>query len=159
VQHLSGNAGLERLECALSDTRSRFLEAKVSGSSSASPFPRISSSRLPKSPDGSLASVPGEMNNLAEGCESSGPIVHSLSDRDDSSSGKAVGSSNCFKGSAHGHPSFDAMLVGENELLVNEIVHEHRSGFANSFIVNDEDKNSLDVGASIYFLSFFQVYH
>jgi len=139
VQHLSGNAGLERLECALSDTRSRFLEAKVSGSSSASPFPRISSSRLPKSPDGSL--------------------VHSLSDRDDSSSGKAVGSSNCFKGSAHGHPSFDAMLVGENELLVNEIVHEHRSGFTNSFIVNDEDKNSLDVGASIYFLSFFQVYH
>ncbi|XP_059459896.1 uncharacterized protein LOC132189258 isoform X2 [Corylus avellana] len=144
VQHLSGNAGLERMECALSDMRSRFLKAKDSGSSSASPFPSSSSSCLPKSPDGSLASVPGERNNLAEGFESSGPIVHSLSERDDSSSGKVVGSSNDFTGAAHGHPSFDAMLVGENELLVNEIVHEHRHGFTVSFIINGEDKNSLN---------------
>ncbi|KAE8056180.1 hypothetical protein FH972_012973 [Carpinus fangiana] len=144
VQHLSGNAGLERMECALSDMRSRFLKARDSGSSSAAPFPSISSSCLPKSPDDSLASVPGEMNNLAEGCESLSPIVHSLSERDDSSSCKVVGSSNDFNGSAHGHPSFDAMLVGENELLVNEIVHEHRHDFADSFIINDEDKNSLN---------------
>ena len=159
MQHLSGNAGLERMECALSDMRSRFFKARDSGSSSAAPFPSISSSCLPKSPDGSLASVPGEMNNLAEGCESSSPIVHSLSERDDSSSGKVVGSSIDFNGSACGHPSFDAMLVGENELLVNEIVHEHRHDFADSFIINDEDKNSLNVGASIYLLLSLQVYH
>ena len=147
MQHLSGNAGLERMEFALSDMRSRFLKAKDSGSSSATPFPSISSS------------AHGEMNNMAEGCESSSPIVHSLSKRDDSSSGKLVGSSIDLNGSAHGHPSFDAMFVGETELLVNEIVHEHRHGFADSFIINDEDKNSLNVGASIYLLLSFQVYH
>lgn len=143
VQHLSGNAGLERLDCALSETRSRFLEAKDSGNSPTSPFPHSSSSCPPKSQDDSMVSASGEMDSLAKGCKSSGSIVHSLSERDDSSSSKAVGSSNNYKGSAHGHPSTDA-LVGENELLVNEFVYEHHHGFTDSLIISDEDKNSLN---------------
>ena len=51
------------------------------------------------------------------------------------------------------------MLVGENEQLVNEIVHEHRHSFTDSFFINDEDKNRLNVGASICLLLSFQVYH
>lgn len=149
MQHLSGNSGLEHLERALSDTRSRFLEANDSGSSSAFPVPRLSSSCLPGSPEDSFASVTGEMINLAEGRESFDPMVQSLSERDDPSSVEAVESSTPFKDSAHGDLNSDAMLIGENELLVNEIVHEHRHGFADSFISSDADKSSPNVSALI----------
>lgn len=141
VQHLSGNVGLQRLECALSDVRSRFLECNGSGSSSASPVPHVSALCPPGSPDGSLVSVSDESDNLAEGHESSGPMVHS--ERENSYLGKNVGASTPCEASAHGHQSSDS-LVSENELLVNEIVHEHRHGFYDSVIVNDKDKNSLN---------------
>lgn len=144
VQHLSGNVGLQHLECALSDVRSRFLECSGSGSSSASPVPHVSALCPPGSPDGSLVSVSDESDNLAEGHESSGPMAHS--ERENSYLN--VGASTPCEASAHGHQSSDS-LVSENELLVNEIVHEHRHGFYDSVIVNDKDKNSLNVSASI----------
>jgi hypothetical protein len=37
------------------------------------------------------------------------------------------------------------MLANENELLVNEILHEHHRGFDDSLNVTDEDQNSLKV--------------
>ncbi|KAG7965474.1 hypothetical protein I3843_08G003500 [Carya illinoinensis] len=55
VKHLSWNSGLERLERALSDMRSRFLEANDSGSSSAFPVPHLSSLCLPGTPEDSFA--------------------------------------------------------------------------------------------------------
>lgn len=152
MQHLSGNSGLERLGRALCDTRLRFLEASDSGSPSGFPVPRLSSSSLPGSSEDSFASITGEMINLAEGREGFDPLIHSLSERHDPSSVEAVEASTPFKDSACGDLNSDAMLIGDNEFLVNEIVHEHRHGFADSFIISDADKSSPNVSALIKLL-------
>lgn len=67
VQHSSGYAGIERIESALSDIRSRFAVAKEAGSSLASPRTRISSPNSPGSSYGSAISVSRGNNDLAEG--------------------------------------------------------------------------------------------
>ena len=42
VQHLSGDAGIERMECALYETRSKYFQAKESGS----PMPSYLQTRM-----------------------------------------------------------------------------------------------------------------
>ncbi|MCL7025602.1 hypothetical protein MKW94_028977 [Papaver nudicaule] len=81
VQHLSGDAGTERMESALSDTRSRFFEAKENGRPMDTP-----------------ATLP----------------LHSVSENE--------------------------KLAKENEMLVNEIVHENRNAFTD---VSNGDQNSF----------------
>ncbi|XXG60481.1 hypothetical protein AAC387_Pa04g2382 [Persea americana] len=76
VLHLSGNAGIERMECALSVTRSKYFESKENGSSGVPPVAHISSS-TPSSPDEPLASV-SKQRSLIEGSASSNRVVRSL---------------------------------------------------------------------------------
>ncbi|MCL7038294.1 hypothetical protein MKW94_006940 [Papaver nudicaule] len=94
VQHLSGDAGTERMESALSDTRSRFFEAKENGRPMETPVAHILSPSLP----GSSA-------------------AHSVSENE--------------------------KLANENEMLVNEIVHENRDAFADIIGVSNGDQNSF----------------
>jgi hypothetical protein len=65
VQHLSGDAGIERMNSALSDMRSKFFEAKENGSQLATPVANVSTP-LSINPSGSshllmLISVPRQM--------------------------------------------------------------------------------------------------
>lgn len=157
MQQLSGNAGLQHMECALSDIRSKFIEARESGSPSTFSTAHISSSGPNGSSEGSSVSVFTETSSLAEGCEKSSHIVRSLSEIVDSSPGKEVGSSPS-NSTTDGHLNSDPMLVSENEFLVNEIVHKHRCGFSDSLSVTNEDQNSPKVSASVYFMfCFFKI--
>lgn len=105
VQHLSGNTGLKRMECALTEIRSKFIGDEESESPLKSSSGQISSSRPPHSLEGS-------------------PVTNSSAKRiiDD-------------------HQSVDTLLVSENELLVNEIVHEYHRGLADTFNAADKDQN------------------
>jgi hypothetical protein len=47
VQHLSGDAGIERMEIALSETRSRYFQAKENGSPVGSPIIHFLSPSMP----------------------------------------------------------------------------------------------------------------
>eukprot|EP00268_Persea_americana_P029730 TRINITY_DN2874_c0_g1_i1.p1 TRINITY_DN2874_c0_g1~~TRINITY_DN2874_c0_g1_i1.p1 ORF type:complete len:1261 (-),score=336.03 TRINITY_DN2874_c0_g1_i1:205-3987(-) len=76
VLHLSGNAGIKRMECALSDTRSKYFESKENGSPGVPPVAHISSS-TPSSPDEPLALV-SEQRSRVEGSASSNGVVRSL---------------------------------------------------------------------------------
>uniref|UniRef100_A0A5B7BYP5 T-complex protein 11 n=1 Tax=Davidia involucrata TaxID=16924 RepID=A0A5B7BYP5_DAVIN len=142
VQHLSGSAGLERMKCALSETQSRFFKAKENGSSLTTPAAHRSSPSLPGSSDGPAVYVSDEIKNLAENHNRSNYIVRSLFKAVDSSPGNEVDSSTS-RSNTDCHSSSGAMLVSENEVLVNEIVHEHRHGFADSLDISNEDQESI----------------
>ncbi|XP_062225705.1 uncharacterized protein LOC133924264 isoform X2 [Phragmites australis] len=104
VQHLSGDAGIERMNSALSDTRSKFFGAKENGSPLATPVANVytplgisSSGKLP----------------LSEVNENGSSVVRSL-----------FGASSSLGSTAPGK------LPTENEQMVNEMIHEDDSAFA-----------------------------
>ena len=128
------------MECALSDARSRFFEAKETESSLASSVAHISS--LMPSDLSNNSSILGEMGNTAESVGRSDHITYPLFKKDDSSLGNYAISSTSLRSDVDG---YGAMSVTENELLVNEIVHEKGHGFADSFDVNDNYQSSIKV--------------
>ncbi|KAF8404280.1 hypothetical protein HHK36_009162 [Tetracentron sinense] len=146
VQHLSGDAGIERMESALSDTRSRFFEAKENGSPLASPIVHISSPIPPISPAcPPRVAVSDKISNLVEGGERPSRVVRSLFKKDASAPPNEVVSSTPSKSSVGGQLSSPGeKVVTENELLVNEIVHEHRHAFADNLNVSDADQDNIN---------------
>ncbi|XP_059630976.1 uncharacterized protein LOC132273883 [Cornus florida] len=142
VQQLSGNEGLERMDCALSDVRSRFFEAKDNGSSLASPAVHRSPSSSPDSSDRPAINVPDEIDNPTEDLNNSSSTVHSSFEAVDSSPCNEVDTSTSSS-SEVGHSSSGAILIMENEMLVNAILHEYRHGFADSLDIGSEDQQSL----------------
>ncbi|KAL6961961.1 hypothetical protein U1Q18_036920 [Sarracenia purpurea var. burkii] len=142
VYNLSGNAGLEHMERALSATRSRFLEANEIASSIASPNGHKASPSSPGLSDGSIVCARDKISSLAEGCDMSGSIVQPFSKIDDSSSSNNIDSSNSGSSSG-GNWSSGAKLATENEVLANEIVHEHAVGLADGLGINYEEQEGI----------------
>ncbi|KDP26977.1 hypothetical protein JCGZ_22197 [Jatropha curcas] len=140
--HLSGNAGLKRVEYALADARSKFIGEKLPGSSSKSPIPQFSPSSSPGSLKGCPASNSVEISFSAETCQGSSGIVHSLFEVDDPSAGKETSSSSP-KSTSDDHWSSNELLPSENELLVNEIIHERCHGFSDSLNAINKDQDSF----------------
>ncbi|CAN6270120.1 unnamed protein product [Urochloa humidicola] len=109
VQHLSGDAGIERMDSALSDTRSKFFEAKENGSPIGAPVANV---RTPLS------------------INSSGKAP--LSEVNESSRTNALGSSSVVRslfGAASSSSSTPVKMPTENEQMVNEMLHEDGSAF------------------------------
>ncbi|KAK9286117.1 hypothetical protein L1049_014498 [Liquidambar formosana] len=120
VQHLSGDAGIERMECALSDTRTKYFQARENGS----PLVRLVSQLA-------LIRLPVQRKEVIDrGEDASSPPKKVGSSSPPSSSGSQLGSS-------------AEKLVTENELIVNEVVHEQRHALADSFNVTDEDQSGI----------------
>ncbi|WVZ85739.1 hypothetical protein U9M48_032628 [Paspalum notatum var. saurae] len=111
VQHLSGDAGLERMNSALSDTRTKFFEAKENGSPLAAPVANVS--------------TPLSIN-------SSGKVP--LSEVNESSRTNAIGASSVvrslFGASSSSVSTPPVKKPTENEQIVNEMLHEDDSAFA-----------------------------
>ncbi|KAL2520208.1 T-complex protein 11 [Forsythia ovata] len=140
VQKLSGNAGLERMESALSDTRKRFIDVMEVGSSLASSSDHFSQSATGSS-HSSSSCASSKDDNVVEGHNRVGYIVRSLSKGDDSSLRGEVGSAP--RSVLDDHLSTSAKLATDNELLVNEIVHGIHSGLADGLNVIKEDQGSI----------------
>ncbi|KAF6139367.1 hypothetical protein GIB67_026209 [Kingdonia uniflora] len=146
VHHLSGDSGIERMDSALSDTRSKFFEAKEKGSPLVSPIALILSPNVTSSSASPPVPKSDERSNSVKGVRRQSHAVRALFKEDASSQPNELGSSSP-------HNSVDAQLsssssenlVVENELLVNEIVHERRRAFADSFGVADKDQNCVQV--------------
>ncbi|XP_059313590.1 uncharacterized protein LOC132064576 [Lycium ferocissimum] len=138
VLNISGDAGIERMDNAISDTRSKFFEAKENGSPVGSPILH-SVSPSPTalaSASSSLGDSKGE-NLLEVSDQKSNRVVRSLF-RDELS--PKVGSS--------ANSSMQSSRIGEglemeNELIVNESIHGQRLEFAESTKVADEVNNSI----------------
>ncbi|XP_039035197.1 uncharacterized protein LOC120171587 isoform X2 [Hibiscus syriacus] len=138
VQHLSGCAGIERMECALSETRTKFFQAKESGSPMESPLMSFISPNIHGSP-----SSPTAQTDNSGRTQTQNRVVRSLFKEDGTSpSIKYVSSVPCSSQSVAGLGSTEKHTVTENELIVNEFLHG-QCGFVDNFSAIDEDKNSL----------------
>ncbi|KAK9134670.1 hypothetical protein Syun_014000 [Stephania yunnanensis] len=146
VQRLSGEAGIERMECALSDARSRFFEAKENGASP--PIAHISSPNPPSSSPGSFSATVSKERSLAGDNENTAGerrrgVARSLFGKDDSSQLKKHGLSTSSSNVGGLLGSSAEKLLMENELLVNEIVHDFHHSITNSFSTSDDDRNGI----------------
>lgn len=139
--HLSGNAGIERMKSALSDTRSKYFESKENGNLGVSPVAHISSS-TPSSPDETLPSV-SEQRSLVVGSSSSSRVVRSLFK--DVSSPLKVGPITSETIDTPQGTSTREKLITENELLVNEIVHGGQHSFTEHLDIESEDQIGIKV--------------
>ncbi|KAJ8492005.1 hypothetical protein OPV22_013726 [Ensete ventricosum] len=134
VRHLSGNAGIERMESALSDTRSKFFEAKENEIPLATSLAHISSTSASLSLGKQLVSMSHEHNIEIKG--RSNRVVRSLFGIS-SSTQLRVGTevqnvdvqSSCTVGT---------QSPTENELLVNEIMHWGHGSFSSDTIKPEE---------------------
>lgn len=111
VQHLSGDAGLERMNSALSDTRSKFFEAKENGCPLTAPVANVSTPlSINSSGKAPLSEVPESSRTNVVGTSS---VVRSL-----------------FSASSSSVSSSPEKQPTENEKMVNEMLHEDASAFA-----------------------------
>ncbi|KAI4342256.1 hypothetical protein MLD38_026899 [Melastoma candidum] len=113
VHHLSGDAGLERIESALSKTRSKYFQAKENGSPSSSPTVNLSS------PSSSPTESP-VISVMAKNAEKPSRVVRSLFKEDVSPLPNEFGSLSLNPDKAASADS----LITENEVIVNGILHD-----------------------------------
>ncbi|KAK9758152.1 hypothetical protein RND81_01G210900 [Saponaria officinalis] len=143
VQNLSGMAGIERMENAISDARTKFLSSKDTGSPFASPVAHITSPVFSGSSDSSPSPVSGEPSIVGDRGQSSN-VARSLFKKDDASVNPVIIPSPPAARDVAAQSSEVAITpFTENEILVNEIVHQHRHGFAATLGVDDEDENGV----------------
>ncbi|XP_047315080.1 uncharacterized protein LOC124919019 isoform X2 [Impatiens glandulifera] len=142
LHYLCGDAGIERMESALSNTRMEYFNAKQNGSHAVSPIKKKLSSNIPCSSSSSLHSSPNpdkEVNLGKGGDQTPSCAVHSLF-KDDSTSHSKEGlfiPHSSLNKQSHGE------LAMENEMIVNEMIHEQGSVFADELHHPDEDRNQL----------------
>ncbi|KAL6297528.1 hypothetical protein ACE6H2_005670 [Prunus campanulata] len=134
VHHLSGDAGLERMNSALSETRVNYFQAKETGSSSVLQTTYIIS---PSSPSQKLG-LSAASSDKKPSC-----VVRSLFREGDTTNHEGALSSVPKPNLGLQLGSSSQNLVTENELIVNEFLHEQKQAFADIFNVTGEDKNNI----------------
>ena len=149
VKHLSGDAGIERMESALSETRSKYFQAKENGSPVGSPITHFISPSPPSSSAGPSSASSDKRSDLIEGIERPSRVVRSLFREDDTSPVKGFDVS-AHRSSLDGQlGSLGKKLITENEMIVNEFLHEQRRSSSDISSVTDEDQKSMKVSNSL----------
>ncbi|XP_011657543.1 uncharacterized protein LOC101216796 isoform X2 [Cucumis sativus] len=140
VQDLSGDAGVERMESALSETRSKYFESVENGSPLSLPVTQFISSSISNS-DGPSISRSDVRSNKDRHIERPARVVRSLF-REEQMVAKPndLSESRSIPGGKFG--SVD--LATENELLVNEFLHQQHP-VPDSLGMIEEDQNSIQV--------------
>lgn len=145
VHHLSGDAGIERMNSALSETRSKYFLAKENGSPSGSQITHFISPSPPSSSGGPLFATSDKKRNMVESKERPIRVVRSLFREDDTPKGPRSSAPITILDEQLG--SSIEKLATENELIVNEFLHKQHEGFTDIFNLNDEDQNGVKVSA------------
>ncbi|KAL1358307.1 hypothetical protein AAHE18_04G022900 [Arachis hypogaea] len=141
VQHLSGDAGVERMESALSQTRSRYFRVKANGRQVRSGLtPPTSQSPTPLSTVASSS----ERNTSDMGNNRHSRVVRSLFKESDTSLGGASFSAPRTNSVSQMDSLSSAMSITENEIIVNEFLHECHRSFADGFDVSDHIQNNIE---------------
>jgi hypothetical protein len=136
---LSGDAGLERMESALTDTRSKFFESKEKNTSSPIVLiPSPSDSDLSSSMQNSISIPDASLKRN----KSSRHVARS-SNEAATAGERVVGNSGILRAESEKLPT-------ENEILVNEILHETDGSVAGSLISNNGDDIEIKVIGDYY---------
>ncbi|KAL8242403.1 hypothetical protein R6Q59_012705 [Mikania micrantha] len=140
VRHLNGDAGIEHMRNALSDTQTKYFKAVENGNPMGSPAAHIppSSSLLVTS------TADSEKKTKSE--ESSHVVCALFKDDDSKSMQKVVGASAARSISPESqlHRSGETVSI-ENELIVNEFVHGQHYSSANTLNGTDEDQTIVKI--------------
>ncbi|CAI9764550.1 unnamed protein product [Fraxinus pennsylvanica] len=135
VIHLSGDAGIERMESALSDTRMKFFEARENGRP-ISPLSTLILSPNTASPP-SLGSS-DETNDLAENTQTRSPVVRSLFRNEVNPKEVSSPSSSSIP------PQYSSEKLDlENVRIVNECVHGVNLAFVDTSNSADEGQDNI----------------
>ncbi|XP_041990911.1 uncharacterized protein LOC121741982 isoform X1 [Salvia splendens] len=128
VQHLSGDAGIERMETAISDTRTKFFEARENQSPISPPTP------IMLSPGPASSSSRDKAGNFVVAPCKESSVVRSLF-KDDVDAVEAGSSLLKHRTSSSSRGSLDM----ENARIVNEYVHGAHLAFTDNFSDAGED--------------------
>ncbi|KAE9591899.1 putative T-complex 11 protein [Lupinus albus] len=151
VQHLSGDAGIERMESALSETRARYFRV---GDNNESPVrspmtqsmllttPLMAQSVSPTPTPLPTVAISGERNILDESNLKTKRVVRSLFKETTNSPGGSSFSVSRTS-SENQLASYSGKMVTENEVIVNEFLHEHHRSLSDGFDV-DQIQNSIE---------------
>ncbi|KAK7331605.1 hypothetical protein VNO80_28342 [Phaseolus coccineus] len=141
VQHLSGDAGIQRMESALSETRSRYFGVQDDESPVRSPM--ITSVTASPTPLSSVTHS-SERNISDEGSNHrTSRVVRSLFKETNTSPGESSFSAPRTSSDSHlGHSS--EKLLADNEVLVNEFLHDHQYSVTDGLDVSDHIQNSIE---------------
>ncbi|XP_030539410.1 uncharacterized protein LOC115747397 [Rhodamnia argentea] len=140
IQHLGGDAGIERMECALSETRSKYFQATGEGSPSGSPMSNVLSPSSASSSDGSSIAS-NERRKLSEDDERPNRVVRSLFREDVTPLPNEFGSLSLESDGRTGTSGIQ--LATENEMIVNALLHEQRPILLNGFSTKSDNENSI----------------
>lgn len=142
VMHLSGGAGIQRMENALSETRTKYFEAVENENSAVFPpvthilSPSVAMQLMPGSSAGSSSNGSLGKDLVTERGERPSRVVRSLFKEDGVVSSKK-----------YAIPARREELGSENEMMVNEIIHEQRHIFDGAH-ATEEVHDSIQVGES-----------
>ncbi|PHT63720.1 hypothetical protein T459_32406 [Capsicum annuum] len=139
VLNISGDAGIERMDNAISDTRNKYFEAKENGSPVGSPIMHsVSPSSAALASNSSSLGGSNKGENLIEVSDQKpNRVVRSLF-RDELHPNVSSSANNTMQSSRIGEG-----LEVENELIVNESLHGQHLEFAESTEVADNHDNSI----------------
>ncbi|KAM7252377.1 hypothetical protein ACFE04_024260 [Oxalis oulophora] len=129
VHHLSGDAGIGRMEGALSEARSKYFEAKEKGSPIGSPITQFLSS-------GSPSLAVGPSSSATNSTERPSRVARRLFNEDNKSS--SIEESLVDDASSN-----RTQKVTENEMIVNEFLHQQNNTLVDSLSVSHENKDSI----------------
>ncbi|CAJ2639920.1 unnamed protein product [Trifolium pratense] len=139
VMHLSGDAGIERMESALSETRSRYIRVKDSRSPVGFPMTQYMSPS--PTPVTTIAST--SESNISNKSNKTSRVVRSLFKETDTSPIESSFSSPITSSNTQLSTTAEK-IVAPNDVLVNEFLHEHHRSFADDFDVSDHIQNSIE---------------
>ncbi|GAA0162246.1 microtubule or microtubule-binding cytoskeletal protein [Lithospermum erythrorhizon] len=132
VHHLSGDAGIERMENAISATRTEFFHARENGILIGSPVAHIVSPNTNTTSSANIRSPPITAANIHSPPIASGNVDNQRTNRVKRSLfGDDFNAKDAPSSSSHSVPVGETLEM-ENELIVNEIMHGQHPLFGDS---------------------------
>ncbi|CAN1804905.1 T-complex protein 11-like protein 1 [Linum perenne] len=132
VHHLGGDDGIVRMQSALDMMRTKYFEAKENGSPVGSRIMNVTSPVMPSF----VGSASPSTSSSAVRVEIPSRLVRSLFKSASSAATSTSRSADQLGGSAK-------MLITENEVMLNELLHEKKRGLVGRFDDVKKDEDSL----------------
>ena len=146
VHHLSGDAGIERMDSSLSETRSKYFLAKEKGSPMALQITHIISPSPPSLTASPSVASSEKRDNVVKSVEKPSRVVRALFREEDTPKESSASTSRTI---LDGQLGFSVeKLVMENELIVNEYIHNQHGAFTDIYNLTGEGQSSVKVSAT-----------
>ncbi|CAN1305338.1 T-complex protein 11-like protein 1 [Linum perenne] len=139
VHHLGGDDGIVRMQSALDMMRTKYFEAKENGSPVGSRIMNVTSPVMPSF----VGSASPSTSSSAVRVETPSRVVRSLFKDEVTGPSKPSSAATSTSRSADQLGGSAKMLITENEVMLNELLHEKKRGLVGRFDDVKKDEDSL----------------